>query len=91
MLKLCVENLNYNVTNQPLEKLFANHGTVKSVSIIGSKSFGFVKIIFTEEANKTNNALLDTYFNDRPLKINEAKRQKPGRDFNDNYECYWLF
>jgi RNA recognition motif-containing protein len=86
--KLYVGNLNYNVTNQQLEDLFANHGTVKSVNIIEGKGFGFVEMSSSEEANKAKDALHDTDFNDRPLKIDEAKPQRPRRDFNDNRRRY---
>ena len=86
--KLYVGNLNYNVTNQQLEDLFANHGTVKSVNIIEGKGFGFVEMSSSEEANKAKDALHDTDFSDRPLKIDEAKPQKPRRDFNDNRRRY---
>jgi RNA recognition motif-containing protein len=42
----------------------------------------------SEEANKAKDALHDTDFSDRPLKIDEAKPQKPRRDFNDNRRRY---
>ncbi|MFA7575202.1 MAG: RNA-binding protein [Arcobacteraceae bacterium] len=86
--KLYVGNLNYTVTNQQLEELFANHGTVKSVNIIEGKGFGFVEMSSSEEATKAKEALHDTDFSDRPLKIDEAKPQKPRRDFNDNRRRY---
>ena len=82
--KLYVGNLNYSVTNEQLEELFANHGTVKSVNIIEGKGFGFVEMSSSEEANKAKDALHDTEFSDRPLKIDEAKPPRPRRDYNDN-------
>ncbi|MDD4896822.1 MAG: RNA-binding protein [Atribacterota bacterium] len=86
--KLYVGNLNYTVTNEQLEELFSNHGTVKSVNIIEGKGFGFVEMSSSEEANKAKDALHDTDFNDRPLKIDEAKPPRPRRDFNDNHRRY---
>ncbi len=86
--KLYVGNLNYSVNNQQLEELFANYGTVKSVNIIEGKGFGFVEMSSSEEANKAKDALHDTDFNDRPLKIDEAKPQKPRREFSDNRRRY---
>ncbi|MFW6134681.1 MAG: RNA recognition motif domain-containing protein [Elusimicrobiota bacterium] len=86
--KLYVGNLNYSVTNQQLEELFANYGTVKSVNIIEGKGFGFVEMSSNEEANKAKDALHDTDFSDRPLKIDEAKPQKPRRDFGDSRRRY---
>jgi len=86
--KVYVGNLNYTVTNEQLEELFANHGTVKSVNIIEGKGFGFVEMSSSEEAEKAKEALNDTEFNGRPLKIDEAKPQKPRRDFSDNRRRY---
>ncbi|GAH60704.1 unnamed protein product, partial [marine sediment metagenome] len=40
--KLYVGNLSYSVTDEQLEKLFSNHGQVKSANVIGNKGFGFV-------------------------------------------------
>jgi RNA recognition motif-containing protein len=82
--KLYVGNLNYSVTKQKLEELFGNHGTVKSVNLIEGKGFGFVEMSSSEEAEKAREALNDTDFEGRPLKIDEARPQKPRRDFNDS-------
>ena len=86
--KVYVGNLSYSVNNQQLEELFANYGTVKSVNIIEGKGFGFVEMSTSEEAEKAKEALNDTDFNGRPLKIDEAKPQKPRRDFSDNRRRY---
>jgi RNA recognition motif-containing protein len=86
--KVYVGNLNYSVNNEQLEELFANHGTVKSVNIIEGKGFGFVEMSTPEEAEAAKQALNDTEFNGRPLKIDEARPQKPRRDFNDNRRRY---
>ena len=86
--KLYVGNLNYAVTNQQLEELFANHGTVKSVNVIEGKGFGFVEMSSSEEAEKAKEDLNETDFNNRPLKIDEARPQKPRRDFNDSRRRY---
>lgn len=82
--KLYVGNLSYSVTNEQLEELFANQGTVNSVNIIEGKGFGFVEMSSSEEAEKAMEALNNTEFNGRPLKIDEARPQKPRRDFGDN-------
>jgi RNA recognition motif-containing protein len=86
--KVYVGNLSYSVTNEQLEELFANHGTVKSVNIIEGKGFGFVEMSTSEEAENAKQALNDTEFNGRPLKIDEARPQRPRRDFNDNRRRY---
>ncbi|HNR66380.1 MAG: RNA-binding protein [Atribacterota bacterium] len=82
--KLYVGNLSYSVTNEQLEELFANQGTVNSVNIIEGKGFGFVEMSSSEEAQSAMDALNNTEFNGRPLKIDEARPQKPRRDFSDN-------
>ncbi len=86
--KVYVGNLNYSVNNEQLEELFANHGTVKSVNIIEGKGFGFVEMSSSEEAETAKQALNDTEFNGRPLKIDEARPQRPRRDFSDNRRRY---
>lgn len=82
--KLYVGNLSYSVTNEQLEELFANQGTVNSVNIIEGKGFGFVEMSSSEEAQSAMDALNNTEFVGRPLKIDEARPQKPRRDFSDN-------
>ncbi len=70
--KLYVGNLKYSVTNEALEKLFADFGTVKSANVIRGKGFGFVEMGSEEEANKAFEALNGKEFNGRPLRIAEA-------------------
>ena len=82
--KLYVGNLSYSVTNEQLEELFANQGTVNSVNIIEGKGFGFVEMSSSEEAQSAMDALNNTEFVGRPLKIDEARPQKPRRDFSEN-------
>ncbi len=82
--KLYVGNLSYSVTNEQLEELFANQGTVNSVNIIEGKGFGFVEMSSSEEAQSAMDALNNTEFVGRPLKIDEARPQKPRRDFGEN-------
>jgi RNA recognition motif-containing protein len=86
--KLYVGNLSYSVTSQQLEELFANQGTVKSVNIIEGKGFGFVEMSSSEEAQSAMEALNNSEFAGRPLKIDEARPQKPRRDFRDNRRRY---
>src|SRR5680860_269108 len=77
--KLYVGNLKYSVTNDQLSEIFSAHGEVKSVNIIEGKGFGFVEMSTPEEAGKAKDALNDTDFDGRPLKIDEAK---PSSIFN---------
>ena len=82
--KLYVGSLSYSVTNDQLEKLFSDHGTVKQVNIIGGKGFGFVEMSSPEEAKKAKEALDGFNFEGRNLKVDEARPQRnkpPRRDY----------
>ena len=70
---LYVGNLKYSVTNNQLKELFSTYGEVRSVKIIEGKGFGFVEMSSPGEAEKAMNDLNDTDFEDRPLKISEAR------------------
>lgn len=78
--KLYVGNLNYAVTNEQLEELFAGYGEVKSVNIIEGKGFGFVELSSPEEAEKAKEALNGSEFEGRTMKVDEAR---PRRDRGD--------
>ena len=75
--KLYVGNFGYSVTDDQLEELFSEHGDVKSAKVIGDKGFGFVEMSNTEEAEKAKDALNETEFSGRTLKVDEARPQKP--------------
>jgi len=74
--KLYVGNLSYSVTDEQLEKLFSNHGQVKSANVIGNKGFGFVELADASEAEKAKEALDGTDFEGRNLKVDEARPQR---------------
>jgi len=77
--KLYVGNLGYNVTSTDLEKLFAQHGSVRSAQVIEdrasgrSKGFGFVEMDSDSEAQAAISALNGTNLEGRTLTVNEAK------------------
>ncbi len=79
--KLYVGNLKYSVTSEQLKELFSSYGEVKSVNIIEGKGFAFIEMASPEEAEKAKDALNDTEFDGRPLKIDEARPRKPRSDF----------
>jgi len=79
--KLYVGNLKYSVTNDNLSELFAGYGEVKSVNVIEGKGFGFVEMSSSEEAGKAKDALNDTDFEGRPLKIDEARPPRPRTEY----------
>ncbi len=78
--KLYVGNLNYSVTVDELKNLFAAHGEVKDTKVIEGKGFGFVEMSTPEEAENAKNALNNTEFKGRNLKVDEARPQKTQRN-----------
>ncbi|MCK8519658.1 RNA recognition motif domain-containing protein [Methanoculleus sp. 7T] len=79
--KLYVGNLTYSVNAEQLKELFAQYGTVNDVRVIERKGFGFVEMSSPEEAEKAKEALNDTVFEGRTLKIDEARPPRPRSDF----------
>src|SRR5437588_9239851 len=80
--KLYVGGLPYSVTEQQLNELFSQQGTVSSAKVITdkftgqSRGFGFVEMSTAEEAKKAISALNGTQMDGRPLTVNEAKPQE---------------
>ena len=80
--KLYVGGLPYSATEQQLNELFAQQGTVSSAKVITdkftgqSRGFGFVEMSTAEEATKAIGALNGTQMDGRPLTVNEAKPQE---------------
>ena len=77
--KLYVGNLSYATTDQELQELFAQHGTVQSANVVTdrytgrSRGFGFVEMGSGEEAQQAIEALNGTDFQGRNLVVNEAR------------------
>jgi len=77
--KLYVGNLSFNSSEQDLEEVFAEIGTVESVNIIvdrdtgRSRGFGFVEMSSSEEAQNAISQLDGSEVDGRNLKVNEAK------------------
>ena len=80
--KLYVGNLTYAVNESQLRTLFEDYGDVVDIRIIGQKGFGFIEMGSVEEAEKAMEALNQTVFEGRALRIDEARPQKPRREFN---------
>ncbi len=80
--KLYVGSLPYSTTEQQLQELFAQHGTVQSAKIITdrytgqSRGFGFVEMATGEEAQKAITALNGAPMGGRTLVVNEARPQE---------------
>jgi RNA recognition motif-containing protein len=85
MQRLYVGNLSFQTTEQGLSDLFAEHGTVDSVSIITdritgrSRGFAFVEMHEDAEAQAAMEALNGKEFDGRPLRVAEAKERADRR------------
>ena len=72
-------NLNYSLTEEELEKVFAEYGEVSSVKIIRdkytdqSKGFGFVEMTDDAAAQKAIDELNGTEIKGRELRVNQAR------------------
>jgi len=80
---LYVGNLPYRANEAAVRELFAEHGRVQSVRLMKDKhtgkrrGFGFVEMS-ASDAEKTINVLNDSEFQQRTLKVREAK-ERPER------------
>ena len=84
-MNIYVGNIPYSVSDEDLQKLFEEHGTVDSARVISdrfsgqSKGFGFVEMPSQEESMDAIDKINDQDFQGRNLKVNEAKPR------NDDY------
>lgn len=84
--KIYVGNMNYSTTEDQLEELFSQFGTVISAKIIfdrftdRSKGFGFVEMETDDAAAQAISALNGNEFNGRQLRVNEAQDRRPSRE-----------
>ncbi|MEO8073399.1 MAG: RNA-binding protein [Acidobacteriota bacterium] len=80
--KLYVGNLSFDTTQQDLEQLFGEIGTVESANLIEdrdtgrSRGFAFVEMSSDEEAQNAISELNGKEVDGRELKVNEAKPQE---------------
>ena len=88
-MKLYVGNLSFQTTEQDLNKLFAQHGTVTETNLIMDREtnrprgFGFVTMSSAEEGQRAIAALHGQNHDGRDLTVNEAKPMEsrgPRRD-----------
>ena len=97
--KLYVGNLAFQTTNQQLQDLFAQAGTVESASIVEdretgrSRGFAFVEMSSNAEAAAAIDQFNGKDLGGRALKVNEAKPREPrnnsgGRNFGSNRGGY---
>ena len=87
--KLYVGNLAFQTTNQQLENLFAQAGTVQSANVIEdrdtgrSRGFAFVEMSTTAEAAAAIEQFNGKELGGRALKINEAKPRETRNGSSD--------
>ncbi len=88
MKKIYVGNLPFSATEQELEELFGQHGSVSSAKNINdretgrSRGFGFVEMDDAAAADKAIQALDGSQMGGRDLRVNEARERgsrPPGR------------
>jgi RNA recognition motif-containing protein len=78
-MEIYVGNLPFNTTDTDLEDLFAEYGEVERAKVIldretqRSRGFGFVTMPNESEGQDAVDALNDTDFGGRNLRVNEAR------------------
>jgi RNA recognition motif-containing protein len=78
-MKLYVGNLAFQTTNEDLQELFAQAGTVESASVVEdretgrSRGFGFVEMATKEEGETAISMFNGKEVNGRSLTVNEAR------------------
>ncbi len=84
-----VGNLPFTATEEAVNALFSQHGTVEKISMITDRDtgrprgFGFVEMS-SADASRAMQALNGTDFGGRPLKVNEAqdRERSAGGQYN---------
>jgi len=83
MTKIYVGNLPFSATDSEIRELFAQHGTVESVSLIADREtgrprgFGFVEMQRADAQRAIQN-LNGRELGGRPLRVNEAQERASG-------------
>ena len=81
--KLYVGNLSFNTTENELQELFAQAGTVQEVSLMQdkftgkSRGFAFITMGSDEDAQNAISKLNGQTVEGRPLTVNEARPREP--------------
>ncbi len=81
--KLYVGNLPFSATDESLQSIFAQCGTVQSAKVImdrdtgRSKGFGFVEMSSDAEAQDAMQKFSGADYEGRPMTVNEAKPMAP--------------
>jgi RNA recognition motif-containing protein len=84
MTKLFVGNLPFSASEETVRALFAEYGTVQTVSLVNDRQtgtprgFGFVEMSSSDAANKAMHGLNGRNFDGRAMKVNEAQDRERG-------------
>jgi cold-inducible RNA-binding protein len=90
-MKLYVGNLSFETSSDNLQQLFAEAGTVESVSVVEdrdtgrSRGFGFVEMSSKEEGAAAIAQFNGREVNGRALNVNEAKPRETRNSGRSNY------
>ncbi|MBD3421082.1 MAG: RNA-binding protein [Chitinivibrionales bacterium] len=83
-MNIYVGNLSYDVTEDEVRELFAQHGEIDSVKMINDrdtgrpKGFCFVEMPQDEQADSAIEALNESEVKGRPIKVNKARPRESG-------------
>ena len=86
-MNIYVSNLSFDITDQDLNELFEEYGTVSSAKVIKdretgkSRGFGFVEMPSDDEAKKAISELDKAEYSGKVINVTEA-RPKTDRPFN---------
>lgn len=84
-MNLYAGNLSYNLTEDKLQELFAEFGSVESVRLVMDREsgrprgFGFVEMGDRESAQAAIDGLNEKEIDGRRMVVNEAKPKRPRR------------
>ena len=79
MINIFVGNLDFTTTEEQLRTLFAAYGAVERVAMVTdrdtgqTRGFAFVEMTNSEQAQQAIHSLDGTQFNQRALRVNEAR------------------
>jgi len=94
MTNIYVGNLDYSISSDDLRELFEEFGTVNSAVVITdretrrSKGFGFVEMENDEEAREAIEELDGADFEDRTLRVNEARPREDNKGRGSRERSY---
>ena len=96
-MKMYVGNLSFDTTENDLQDLFEQHGTVNEVRLMmdrmtgKSRGFAFVTMNDDAQANAAMSALNGREHNGRPLTVNEARPREERPRRNDGKRSFSSF